>query len=423
MQFPERPTANPWQLFGQALNQGAGIVDDFQQAKIAEANRQNVLQDLVQRRTDAQMERERQAREDEQRQLLFQQQQDDRAASQASASEKAKMEHDFRKFAMGKQKETAPAKTEPYLSPGMGPNGETSMETPAQFETVPRTRDEMAQGALQYGQITPDKFLDDTKPATGLSLEDRIALATAQAGLRPEPQQTPYIKVERTNPDTGMTETVFVDPRNPGGPVVAPGGLDKVTTGANAPVNGERAIPGLAPIPGVSITKDSVKAVKDAYAKYTDFKNQLDNYKALIKAHGAEAFGQKADELDAYATGMAMTLKELNNLGVLNGPDLTLLQKQIPTASGPMATLKSGIYGAVGQDAITPRLESLSKNMDSKFKTMAKANGFQMEAPPEEPSGPKTALSAQDKQAILWARKNPTDPRSAAILQKNGMAK
>lgn len=164
--------------------------------------------------------------------------------------------------------------------------------------------------------------------------------------------------------------------------------------GANAPVDGETAIPGMKPIAGTKITKDSVTKVKDAFAKYTDFKAQLTEYRNLIDANGAEVIGENADQLEAYNTGLAMTLKELQNLGVLNGPDLALLQKQIPKAFGLGATLKSAAYGVVGQNSLGPRLDALGSTMDSKFSSMARANGFQL-GESAAPAGGKPPAPAQ----------------------------
>lgn len=208
------------------------------------------------------------------------------------------------------------------------------------------------------------------------------------------------METEKSNREAGRyTPVVLGDGRLASmntrtGGVKDTGEKGQLKAGANAAVDGETAIPGMKPIAGTKITKDSVTKVKDAFAKYTDFKTQLSEYRSLIDANGAEAIGENADALEAYSTGLAMTLKELQNLGVLNGPDLALLQKQIPAAAGFKATLKSAAYGAAGQNSLKPRLDALASTMDSKFASMARANGFQMgDTAPAAPTAAKPAQS------------------------------
>lgn len=141
-------------------------------------------------------------------------------------------------------------------------------------------------------------------------------------------------------------------------------------------VKGDTLIPNLEPIQGVEITKDSVKKVKDSYAAYQAFKNQLAEYKALVGNQGAQLIGEKADRADALVTDMGMKLKGLQDLGVLTGNDWQLMMKQIPSTTGMGATAKSAAYSLAGKDAFGPRLEVLDKSIDDKFNTFASTNGF-----------------------------------------------
>jgi hypothetical protein len=139
---------------------------------------------------------------------------------------------------------------------------------------------------------------------------------------------------------------------------------------------GEVLIPNLEPIPGVEITMDSLKKTKDGYAAYQAFKNQLDQYKAMVSKQGSELAGEKADRADAMVTDLGMKLKALQDLGVLNGRDWELMMKQIPATTGLGASLKGKAYAAAGQDAFGPRLDVLSNSMEDKFKVFSETNGF-----------------------------------------------
>jgi len=141
--------------------------------------------------------------------------------------------------------------------------------------------------------------------------------------------------------------------------------------------SGSVLIPDLEPIPDVQITKSSVEKTKDAMSKYSDFKTQLSEYIDLVDKGGAEVVGEAADQLSAYKVGLGMALKELQNLGVLNGKDWELMSKQIPDASGIGAKAKAIGYGVLGQNAFMPRLRTLDSFVENKFNSFIKANGFQ----------------------------------------------
>ena len=147
--------------------------------------------------------------------------------------------------------------------------------------------------------------------------------------------------------------------------------------------DGSTLIPDLKPIEGVQITKDSVKKVKDGYAGLVAFKNQLADYKSLIEKGGTEAMGEDADRLDAMQTDLGMKLKNLQDLGVLNGQDWALMQKQIPAAAGVGAKAKAIAYGAIGQNSVLPRLGVLEKSMDDKWGSFIRSNGFELAEKPQ----------------------------------------
>jgi hypothetical protein len=141
---------------------------------------------------------------------------------------------------------------------------------------------------------------------------------------------------------------------------------------------GETLIPNMEPIEGVQITNESVKKVKDSFAAYQSFKNQLDEYRTLVSNQGSELVGEKADKADALVTDLGMKLKALQDLGVLNGRDWELMMKQTPGTTGFGASIKGKAYAMAGQDAFGPRLDVLSNSMADKFKVFAETNGFRI---------------------------------------------
>lgn len=99
----------------------------------------------------------------------------------------------------------------------------------------------------------------------------------------------------------------------------------------------------------------TTKMRNDAFAvdqAYRNLDTALQNYDALIQKTGASALpGQDQDKITQARTNLQLQLKELYNLGVLNGPDLSLMQQMIfdPQVS-PLAPVDaaSKIAGSVG---------------------------------------------------------------------------
>lgn len=159
-------------------------------------------------------------------------------------------------------------------------------------------------------------------------------------------------------------------------------------------IEGGIQIPGLEPIPGVEITKDSVKKTKDAYALMESFKKKLADYKDNIKKYGSEAVGEKADEMTAQHVGLGMALKELDHLGVLTGGDWKLTLDQIPKASGLAASAKGKSYGLFGANPFIPKIDVVGKKIDTDFNAFSKANGFQIAKPPQTEDDPDSAFNS-----------------------------
>ncbi len=67
---------------------------------------------------------------------------------------------------------------------------------------------------------------------------------------------------------------------------------------------------------------------------YRSLSTSLDNYARLVERTGANILpGQEADAIQQSRTNIMLQLKELYNLGVLNGPDYMLMQQMLPDPS------------------------------------------------------------------------------------------
>ena len=180
--YPERPIYSPWSDIGSALTQGAGIVNQLDQSR-------NALQALVEKRALAAFEKQRQEMADKRIVREDAQKEADRMAKEADAQRALDAMQSFQKFSQGENKQAPPL---PYAAPGLGPNGEA---VTAGISMIRPSRQELQDKALAlgvYGDSGVKAYMDDTKPATGLSLDDRLALENAKAGLIASRPISPY---------------------------------------------------------------------------------------------------------------------------------------------------------------------------------------------------------------------------------------
>ncbi len=174
--YPERPVYSPWSDIGSALTQGAGMVRQYD-------DNRNAMQEIVARRAGMAMERQRQAREEAakaaQRMAMAAEAE---KAQQSMAARSASLEQ-FQTFTQGEK----PESPIPFMAPGLGQNG-------GPVPSIRPSRQQMQDKALElgvYGDAGVKAYMDDTKPAAGLTLEDRLALEQAKAGLKPPPSAGP----------------------------------------------------------------------------------------------------------------------------------------------------------------------------------------------------------------------------------------
>ncbi|TIN20584.1 MAG: hypothetical protein E5Y51_02310 [Mesorhizobium sp.] len=170
-------------------------------------------------------------------------------------------------------------------------------------------------------------------------------------------------------------------------PVTAP-------TPTGAPQGGATAgglIPGTAK--PTETQRNRVSAVNQAFDAIN---TELDRYTHLVGKSGIEAMpGQAKDNLNTVRQGIMLQLKELFNLGVLNGPDLSLMERMIydpvvdPLKEGGLANLPSQLYSAAVGDA-----PARAQNSVAELRRML--SGIKDAVDKTVPTGPAPQGSADD---------------------------
>jgi len=86
-----------------------------------------------------------------------------------------------------------------------------------------------------------------------------------------------------------------------------------------------------------------------------------------------------------------MELKELNNLGVLAGPDMGLLLNQLPDPTAINSWVKKAASGVLGTgDPIMAKFNTFQRNLKTKLGTKMSSYGFR-----------KISKKKAEKQSIL----------------------
>ncbi|MCP3878335.1 MAG: cell wall hydrolase [Sulfitobacter sp.] len=84
--------------------------------------------------------------------------------------------------------------------------------------------------------------------------------------------------------------------------------------------------------------------------------NAFQRYSALVQEHGAViAPGRAKDAIAAERRNIQLQMKELFNLGVLNGPDLDLMNQMMLDPTDPLTVAGGVVGGALGGDGIRER--------------------------------------------------------------------
>ena len=119
-----------------------------------------------------------------------------------------------------------------------------------------------------------------------------------------------------------------------------------------------------------------VKAVQSQQA----INEQLNHYVDLVGQYGNEALsGEGKDKLNIARQGIMLQMKELYNLGVLNGPDLALMEKLIydpvidVTKEGGWANLPGQIAGSLGFGDPKSRAKNSADELKKQLDTIVRS--------------------------------------------------
>jgi hypothetical protein len=207
------------------------------------------------------------------------------------------------------------------------------------------------------------------------------------------------------------------------GPPKSDADFNKPPTGYRWTESGLEAIPGGPADPRVKASQGAggvtTKMRNDAVAvdqAYNNLNTALDDYKGLIAKTGISAVpGKENDNIQQARTNLQLQLKELYNLGVLNGPDLSLMEQMIfdPQTSwtdpvgnvSKMMDAASGTFGDRASSSID-RLKGMLKTIrDNKTKGILDNNGqFTGGMSEQSQSGPPEGIAPD-----IWEAMTPEE--------------
>lgn len=150
----------------------------------------------------------------------------------------------------------------------------------------------------------------------------------------------------------------------------------------------ELSVGGLQIAPGARPTKKSAETMSTNMEKYNNINGNLDALEMLFNQAGTEQLPTQSKALmDGLVNAIGMDLKEMQNLGVLNGQDWVLLKQQMPDVTG---------FGVPRtNETIRKQFESFRRQLADKVSNSAKARGYVWEGPaaktqpaPEAPKRP-----------------------------------
>lgn len=108
-------------------------------------------------------------------------------------------------------------------------------------------------------------------------------------------------------------------------------------------------------------------------------------------------------------TKMKLQAKNLEDLGVLNGPDLGLVNETL-------GSITPSTLAILGPQKAAERVKAAMDNSQKVLMNAASSRNYK-----PKPTRPQEQISPDDQAAIQWAQQNKNDPRAAQILQLHGV--
>lgn len=205
---------------------------------------------------------------------------------------------------------------------------------------------------VNNGKLTPEQAaqLGAGKPITDPST-GAIIFMTPEGIFQRQPGQHPQPVI----PQEGGGGSQLLSPTPLGGPIQSP--PQQPAPEAQQPAARSGAIP-LTPPKAEKVPDATRNATAKVNQAFDTIGSELDRYSELVGKHGVEVMpGEAKDNLNAVRQGIMLQMKELFNLGVLNGPDLSLMERMIydpvvdPLKEGGLANLPGQAWNAVAGGA------------------------------------------------------------------------
>jgi len=136
---------------------------------------------------------------------------------------------------------------------------------------------------------------------------------------------------------------------------------------------GASKIPGYKLDEGYKPTQKNIDIVRKAVIMKESILSDLDLLDALYaKAGGPQLYGDLASQMDTILNRLIIKQKELDNLGALTGPDLGLVQAELPDPTSYKAKAKDWM----GQDTYNVVSSEYRNGVDTNAKIISRFNGY-----------------------------------------------
>ena len=299
--------------------------------------------------------------------------------------------------------------------------------------------DQAAQSSRQFEQMLKMAAMEreiQAEETAAAQKAERDAAVQSYAGSLPQDQRQLFSLFPQKFAEAQIGQT-FQDPQDPTGLMqnveaggMAPGSpeyqamIQKVLTQpkTQVTVNQPKLPPGymprdpsgdlskgVVPTPGgpadpATLTTKQRNDLSLARKTAGSLTKQFDRYEKLVKKYGSEVIpGVAADQLAQQRNSIMLEMKELFNLGVINGPDLEILSKIILNPTSVVNVGRDIVATLTGKERMQERLlqniESLREQSSDRLQALEEGVGIGAQ-PKEAPSSDLSAVSQAELEAL-----------------------
>lgn len=162
-----------------------------------------------------------------------------------------------------------------------------------------------------------------------------------------------------------------------------------------------RYVPGM----GFALTDNDAKELKELKGTVDTVKQGVSELQRINRKSGSSLSLEERAKAEVVAKSLVGLLRvPLTGPGAMNEGERKMLEEIVANPTKIFSLSSSN----------KTRLTQLTKMMDNKLETSARARGLTV-------ASPESQLNAQQQQYVKWARANPKDQRSKLILEKLGL--